>query len=79
VSSKTPRDIVQKLNQFSLKALQSTEVKERLASLGAEPLPMNPEQFDTMTCAKMVSNAEIIKAAGIKTVEFFFILALSSR
>jgi len=67
VSSKTPRDIVQKLNQFSLKALQSTEVKERLASLGAEPLPMNPEQFDTMTRAKMVSNAEIIKATGIKT------------
>ena len=67
VSSKTPRDVVQKLNQFSLKALQSTEVKERLASLGAEPLPMSPEQFDAMIRAEMVSNAEIIKAAGIKT------------
>jgi tripartite-type tricarboxylate transporter receptor subunit TctC len=67
VSSKTPNDIVQKLNQFSLKALQSNEVKERLASLGAEPLPMSPEQFDAMIRAEMTTNAEIIKAAGIKT------------
>ncbi len=67
VPSKTPQDIVQKLNQFSLKALQSNEVKERLASLGAEPLPMSPEQFDAMIRAEMTTNAEIIKAAGIKT------------
>jgi tripartite-type tricarboxylate transporter receptor subunit TctC len=67
VSSKTPRDIVQKLNQLSLKALQSPEVTERLASLGAEPMPLSPEQFDAMIRAEMVSNAEVIKAAGIKT------------
>jgi tripartite-type tricarboxylate transporter receptor subunit TctC len=67
VSSKTPNDIVQKLNQFSIKALQSPEVKERLAGLGAEPLPMSPEQFDAMIRAEMTTNAEIIKAAGIKT------------
>lgn len=67
VSSKTPNDIVQKLNQFSLKALQSPEVKERLAGLGAEPLPMSPEQFDAMIRSEMITNAEIIKAAGIKT------------
>lgn len=67
VSSKTPNDIVQKLNQFSLKALQSPEVKERLAGLGAEPLPMSPEQFDAMIRAEMTTNADIIKAAGIKT------------
>jgi len=66
VPSKTPRDVVQKLNQLSLKALQSAEVKERLASLGAEPLPMSPEQFDAMIREEMVANAAIIKAAGIK-------------
>ena len=66
VPSKTPRDVVQRLNQLSLKALQSAEVKERLASLGAEPLPMSPEQFDAMIREEMVANAAIIKAAGIK-------------
>ncbi len=67
VPSKTPRDVVQRLNQLSLKALQSAEVKERLASLGAEPLPMSPEQFDAMIREEMVANAAIIKAAGIKS------------
>ncbi len=67
VPAKTPRDVVQRLNQLSLKALQSNEVKERLASLGAEPLPMSPEQFDAMIREEMVANAAIIKAAGIKS------------
>lgn len=66
VSSKTPREIVHKLNQATLKALQTPEVRERLAKLGADPLPMSPEQFDELIREEMASNAEIIKAAGIK-------------
>jgi len=66
VPSKTPKDIVIKLNQFSLKALQSAEVKDRLAGLGAEPMPMSPDQFDGMIRAEMQTNAEIIKAANIQ-------------
>lgn len=66
VSSKTPRDIVQKLSQSTARALQSPEVRERLASLGAEPMPMSPEQFDALIKDEMAANAIIIKAAGIK-------------
>jgi len=66
VSSKTPRDVVEKINQATLKAIQSPEVRERLTSLGADPLPMSPAQFDAMIRDEMVSNAAIIKAAGIK-------------
>jgi len=66
VSSKTPRDVVQKINQVTLKALQSPEVKERLASLGADPLPMSPEGFDALIKEEMAANGEIIRAAGIK-------------
>lgn len=66
VSSKTPRDIVTRLNQSAIKAVQSPEVRERLASLGAEPLTMSPEQFDAMIREEMNSNAAIMKAAGIK-------------
>ena len=32
VSSKTPRDVVDKINQVTLKALQSPEVRERLTA-----------------------------------------------
>ena len=66
VSSKTPRDIVQKLSQSTARALQSPEVRERLASLGAEPMPMSPEQFDVLIKDEMLANAVVIKAAGIK-------------
>ena len=67
VSAKTPRDIVNKLNQSTLKALQDNEVKERLASLGAEAMPMSPEQFDQLIKDELISNAAVIKAAGIKS------------
>ena len=67
VSAKTPRDIVNKLNQSTLKALQDNEVKDRLASLGAEAMPMSPEQFDQLIKDELISNAAVIKAAGIKS------------
>ena len=67
VSAKTPRDIVNKLNQSTLKALQDNEVKERLAGLGAEAMPMSPEQFDQLIKDELISNAAVIKAAGIKS------------
>ncbi len=44
--SKTPRAIVAKLNAEVSKALALPDVKERMAKLGAESMPMSPEQFD---------------------------------
>ena len=67
VTSKTPRDVVQKINQYTLKALQTPEIRERLAALGAEPMPLSPEQFDTMIRDELTVNANIIKTAGIRT------------
>lgn len=66
VLSKTPRDVVQKINQVTIKALQAPDVRERLSSLGADPLPLSPEQFDAMIKDELTQNAAIIKAAGIK-------------
>jgi tripartite-type tricarboxylate transporter receptor subunit TctC len=66
VPAKTPRDIVARLNRDVLKALQLPEVKERLANLGAEPLPMSPEQFDSYIRDEYVANARIVKAAGLQ-------------
>lgn len=66
VNSKTPKEVVQKINQATLKALQAPEVRERFVALGADALPLSPEQFDALIKEEMVSNAEIIKAAGIK-------------
>jgi tripartite-type tricarboxylate transporter receptor subunit TctC len=65
VSSKTPRDIVQRINQSTLKALQLPEVKEKMNTLGAEMMPMTPEQFDALIKDELVVNAAIVKASAI--------------
>ena len=44
--AKTPRGIVNKLNAEVAKALALPDVKIRMATLGAESMPMAPEQFD---------------------------------
>lgn len=66
VPAKTPRDIVAKLHAETVKALQSQEVKERYARLGAEMQIFTPEQYDAYLRDEVASNAALVKAAGIK-------------
>ena len=65
VPSKTPRDIVNRLNAEVLKALALPEVKERFVQLGADAWTLTPEQFDAYIKTEIVSNAALVKAAGL--------------
>jgi len=65
VPGKTPRDIVNRLNDEVLKALANLEVKERFATLGADAWTMKPEQFDAYIREEIKSNAVLVKAAGL--------------
>jgi tripartite-type tricarboxylate transporter receptor subunit TctC len=62
----TPKDIVDKLNAEVMKAIESPDVRERLAKLGAEPMPMSPAQFDATILKEANELGPIMKAAGIK-------------
>jgi tripartite-type tricarboxylate transporter receptor subunit TctC len=64
--AKTPRDIVNRLNEEVIKALASPEVKERFAKLGADAWTMKPEQFDAYIKDEIASNAKLVKAAGLQ-------------
>lgn len=64
--AKTPREIIDRMNMELTKALQSADVRERFAALGAEPFPMKPEAFDTYVRSEIELNGRIVKAAGIK-------------
>lgn len=64
--AQTPRAIVERLHNEVAKALQYPEIKEKLAKLGAEPMPMTPAQFDDYVRKELGRNAELVKAAGIK-------------
>ena len=66
VPAKTPRDIVNRLNAEVQKALALPEVKERFVQLGADAWTLSPEQFDAYIKTEIVSNAALVKAAGLQ-------------
>jgi tripartite-type tricarboxylate transporter receptor subunit TctC len=65
-SAKTPRDIVAKLNAEANRALESPEMKERLAKLGTQPLSMTPEQLDRFLASEHRELGDIMVKAGLK-------------
>jgi tripartite-type tricarboxylate transporter receptor subunit TctC len=62
----TPRPIIDRLNAEALKALASPEIKEKLALLGAEPMPMTPAAFDAFLKTETARMAHVVKSAGIQ-------------
>jgi tripartite-type tricarboxylate transporter receptor subunit TctC len=61
--AKTPRDIVNKLNQEVAKALAMPDVKERMAKLGAESMIMTPEQFDAYIREEFTTLGAVMRAS----------------
>src|SRR5262245_39234198 len=64
--AKTPRDIVNKLHDETLKALQVPAVEGKLATLGVDPMIMSPAELDDYVKAEIGVNAALVKATGIK-------------
>lgn len=65
--TKTPREIVVKLNQEMLKALALPDVKERLASLGADIVATSPEETSAFFKSELAKYTKVAKAANIRT------------
>ncbi|MEK7875757.1 MAG: tripartite tricarboxylate transporter substrate binding protein [Pseudomonadota bacterium] len=65
VPAKASRDIVNKLHQQTLKALQAPDLRERMAKLGAELMIMTPNEFNAYIRNEIASNALLVKAAKI--------------
>jgi tripartite-type tricarboxylate transporter receptor subunit TctC len=66
VPAKTPRDIILKLNQEMLKALALPDVKERMATLGADIVGTSPEQTAAVFKADLAKYTKVAKEAGIR-------------
>ena len=61
-----PPDLLAKLTQDFVAALNTQPVKERLAKLGALPIGSSPQQFDAKIRADYQKWGPIIEAAGMK-------------
>jgi len=62
----TPRDVLGRLNTEIQKALAAPDMQERLAKLGAEPLSMSPDEFDSFLREEYTVLGEVMRASGVK-------------
>ncbi len=61
--AKTPKAVLAKLNAEVSKALALADVETRMATLGAESFPMNPEQFDAYIRDEFNTLGAVMKSA----------------
>jgi tripartite-type tricarboxylate transporter receptor subunit TctC len=61
-----PAAIVNRLNDQLAQILRLPDVKERLTTLGAEPMTGTPEQFGRYVREEIAKWGKVVKAAGIK-------------
>ena len=64
--SATPQPILRKLYEEASKALNNPEIKERMAKLGADPMPMSSDAFNAYIKSEIEVAARIVKAANLK-------------
>jgi tripartite-type tricarboxylate transporter receptor subunit TctC len=64
--AKTPRDIIEKFHREAVETMQFPNVKERLQTLGMEPMPLTPAEFDARVRAEIGTTGVLAKAAGLQ-------------
>jgi tripartite-type tricarboxylate transporter receptor subunit TctC len=65
VPANTPKPIIQRLNAEVMKALQSPEVRQKLALQGAEPLGSTPEAYGEYIQKELTRWESVVKQTGI--------------
>ena len=62
----TPRDLVQKISWDFSKAIRSSDLTEKMTSMGMEPVGSTPAEFDALIRAELEKWARVVKASGAK-------------
>jgi tripartite-type tricarboxylate transporter receptor subunit TctC len=61
-----PRDIVKTLNDATVRAARSPDLRQKLVEQGAEPVGNSPEDFSKLLREEVAKWAEIVKVSGAK-------------
>jgi len=64
--ARLPADVTARLNKGFVDALNSPELKARMATLMAEPSPTTPDQFAAFVKAELAKYEPVVKASGAK-------------
>ncbi|MFZ4478807.1 MAG: Bug family tripartite tricarboxylate transporter substrate binding protein [Rhodoferax sp.] len=62
----TPKDVLARLNQAFVAALQAPETRSRFATLLAEPVPSTPEEFGALMSTERAKYEKLVKASGAR-------------
>jgi len=65
----TPRDILRRLNEETVKAVQSPEMRDRLHAEGSEARFSTIEEFEKLIAVELKRWNKVIKQAGITEVQ----------
>ena len=61
----TPRDIVTRLSQELIRALESPDIRERLTAMGVDPWPGTPEQLGELLRTEIERYKAVVRGAGL--------------
>ena len=62
----TPADVVARLSQAFVAALNAPDTKTRFATLMAEPVASTPEQFGAFMKGELVKYEKVVRASGAR-------------
>ncbi len=61
-----PKDVADRLHAAVAQGLASTEVKDKLAGIGIQPLPMRPDQMKAFMAAEVTKWVRLVKEANLQ-------------
>ena len=61
----TPRDIVTRLSQELIRALESPDIRERLTAMGVDPWPGTPDQLGELLRTEIARYKAVVRGAGL--------------
>jgi tripartite-type tricarboxylate transporter receptor subunit TctC len=62
----TPREVIQRFYSVAADVLQTAVMKQKLAQLALDPLPMTPDQFDKYVADELAANRKLFQAVASK-------------
>jgi tripartite-type tricarboxylate transporter receptor subunit TctC len=66
VPAGTPRPVIDRLHQETVKAIRAPDMSQRLRAEGLDPVGSKPDEFGAYIQAELLKWGKVIRAAGIK-------------